>query len=57
MDLLFVALFLVAVAAVVFAVELARSNAQSLTALGLTLFAAGVAVWLLDILIDLGKFD
>lgn len=57
MELLFVAVFLVAVAAAVFIVEFARSSWQSLQALGLALFAAGVAVWLIDILNDLGKFD
>jgi len=57
MELLFLALFLVALAAAVFVVDFARSNWQSLTALGLSLFAGGVAIWLIDILADLGKFD
>lgn len=57
MDLLFVALFLVAIAAVVFAIDFVAVVSRSLIALGLAFFASGVAIWLLDILADLGKFD
>lgn len=48
--MLVVALILVVVAAIIFAIDFARGAFVSLVSLGLALFASGVAAWLVEIL-------
>jgi len=55
MELLVVALVLVAISVIVFALDFATWVTRSLISLGLAFFAGGVVVWLIDILIDQGK--
>jgi hypothetical protein len=54
--MLILALVLVIVAAVLFAVEFARGNFATLTSLGLALFAGGLAAYLFWVGDQAGKF-
>lgn len=57
MDILYIAVVLTLISAVVFAAEFVITEPKPLRALGLSLLASGVTVWLLDILLDQGKLD
>lgn len=54
--MLIVALILIILAAAFFLFDFVKSAWTTMTSLGLALMASGLAVWLVDILEDQGKF-